>query len=136
MILGVIAIAMSVGIWTILVFADATLGDLYRSGQQGVGEAFKVMSGGHWNGRFIPFFVVAALAILIASVSFAVAIWRSARLPKWLAVTFGVAFLLWVLSAPVILYIPAWYGGLVGAVLLVVTGFVIARNMGQPDAGG
>jgi hypothetical protein len=41
-----------------------------------------------------------------------------------------------VLSAPVILYIPAWYGGLVGAVLLVVTGFVIARNMGQPDAGG
>ncbi len=123
MILGVISMALLVGVWMILAFADPILGDLYQSGQQGAGEAFKVMSGGHWSGRMVPVFIVGGLAGLIAAISLGVAIWRSGRLPKWVGVAFGVAFLLSALSAPFVT--------LVGALLLVVTGVVIAREMGQ-----
>jgi hypothetical protein len=123
MVLGVSALALVVGIWTILTYADAVVGDVYLSGHQDIGETFKSMSGGHWSARFIPFFVVVGLTGLISSISLGVAIWRSGRFAKWVAIVFGVAFLLSVVSAP-------WT--LIGAILLIITGIMIAREESRP----
>jgi len=81
------------------------------------------MSGGHWNSRAIPAFGAAAVTGLIGTVGLAVGIWRSGRYPKWLAIAFGVAFLLEVVSAP-----PT----IIGALLLAITDFLIAQRGESP----
>jgi hypothetical protein len=125
MILGVIVIALLVGLWMILAFVDPVLSDVYRSGHKdGAKEAFDLMSGGHWSGRMTPVFVFGGLSALVASICLGYAIWRSGRFAKWIGPAFGVAFLLSALSAPFVT--------LVGAALLIVTGIFIARTVEQP----
>ncbi|HVR89238.1 MAG TPA: hypothetical protein VHG53_06800 [Candidatus Limnocylindria bacterium] len=121
MVLGLVALVMVAGVWIILTYVDAVLGDLYLAGNQGAGDAFKSMTGGSWSPRFIPLFIVGGLAGLIAAISLGTALWRSRRVPKWVAILFAVAFLGSVISAPVIT--------LVAAILLIVTGLAMARGM-------
>lgn len=119
---GVIAMTLVIGIWFVLVLADAVLGDVYLSGQHGVGAAFDKMSGGHWTGRAIPFFAVGVVAGLVGAIGLSVALWRSGKAAKWIAVVFAVAFALEVVSGPDTLF---------GAILLIVSGILIAREL-QP----
>lgn len=123
MIGGVTAMALLIGIWTILSLADSILGDLYLAGHQGVGDAFNSMSGGHWSGRIKPFQAAIFLSGAVGTVGLTVALWRSRRVARWVAIVFGVAFALVVWASP-----PT----LIGAVLLIVTGILIARNAAQP----
>ena len=88
-------------------------------------EAYNLMSGGSWSARVIPIFVVGGVAGVVASISLGVALWRSGQFAKWIGPVFGVAFLLSVVSAPIVT--------LVGAILLIVTGIMIAREGGSAN---
>ena len=120
---GAIAMVIVVGVWMLLTIGDAVVGDVVLSGHKDAAEVFKWMSGGHWNSRAVPAFGAAALTGLVGTVGLVVGIWRSGRYPKWLAIAFGVAFLLEVVSAP-----PT----IIGALLLAITGFLIARRGESP----
>ena len=119
MVFGIVAIAMLIGLWTILVFATATVGDVYLSGHPGAGEVFKVLSGGHWSARMVPLFIVWGLAALVAAYCLGSAVRRSGKVSKWVGPAFGFGFALTMASSPVV--------SLVGGVLLVVAGVMIAR---------
>ena len=123
MVFGIVATALVIGLWTILVFATPTVGDVYLSGHPGAGEVFKVLSGGHWSARMVPLFIVGALAALVAAYTLGDAIRRSGRAPKWVGPVFGVGFALTIVSAPVV--------SLVGAVLLILAGITMARTATQ-----
>jgi hypothetical protein len=116
---GAIAMVLVIGVLMLLTIGDAVVGDVVLSGHKDAGEVFKWMSGGHWNSRAIPAFAALAVTGLVGTVGLAVGIWRSGRYPKWLAIVFGVAFLLESITAP-----PS----IVGALLLAITGFVIAQR--------
>jgi hypothetical protein len=124
MVFGIVATTLVIGTWTILVFATPTVGDVYLSGHPGVGEVFKVLSGGHWTVRVVPLFIVAGLADLVAAFTLGDAIRRSGRVPKWVGPVFGVGFALTIASVPNI--------SLVGALLLILAGVVIARGVAPP----
>ena len=127
MILGVIVMALLVGLWMILALVDPILSDVYRSGHKdGAKEAFNLMSGGSWSGRMTPVFIVGGLGAVAASISLGVAIWRSGRFAKWIGPAFGVAFLLSALSSPVVT--------MVGAALLIVMGILMARGVQQQSS--
>jgi hypothetical protein len=125
MVFGIVATALAIGLWTIVVFATPTVGDVYLSGHPGAGEVFKVLSGGHWSARMVPLFIVGALATLVAAFTLGDAIRRSGRVPRWVAPAFGFGFGLTMVSAPVV--------SLVGAVLLILAGVMIARGAAQPE---
>ena len=117
---GVSAMALLIGIWTVLVLADSILGDLYLAGHQGVADAFNSMSGGHWDrNRLLPFMFAIDLSGAVGVIGLTVALWRSRKVARWAAIMFGVAFALAVMASPL---------SLIGAVLLMVSGFLIARN--------
>lgn len=126
MISGVVGVTSVVGVWTILVIGDAVVGDVYLSGHTGAGAAFQYMSGGHWNGRIVPLIVVGGLGGLIGGISLGITIWRSERSARWFGVAFGIGFLLSIVSAPIV--------SQVGALLLIVSGVLIARAEGHPAA--
>jgi hypothetical protein len=123
MVFGVVATTLVIGTWTILVVATPTVGDVYLSGHPGAGEVFKVLSGGHWGARVVPLFIVTGLADLAAAYSLGDAIRRSGRVPKWAGPVFGVGFALTIVSAPLV--------SLIGAVLLIVAGIMMARGATQ-----
>jgi len=116
---GVTAMALLIGIWTVLALADSILGDLYLAGHQGVGDAFNSMSGGHWSSRLIPFLAAIELSGAVAAISLTVALWRSRKVAWWAAIGFGVAFALVATGSPL---------SIIGGVLLTVSGFVLARG--------
>ena len=116
---GAIAMVIVIGIWMVLTIADAVVGDVVLSGHKDAGEAFKYMSGGHWNSRAVPAFVALVGTGLIGTVGLAVGIWRSGLYPKWLAIGFGIDFFLEAGSSP-----PT----IIGALLMVITGFLIAQR--------
>jgi hypothetical protein len=118
-----IAMVIVIGVWMLLTIGDAVIGDVVLSGHKDAGEAFKWLSGGHWNSRMVPVFAALAATGLTGTVGLAVGIWRSGRYPKWLAIAFGVAFLLEAASAP-----PT----IIGALLLAITGFLIAQRGESP----
>jgi hypothetical protein len=120
---GATAMVIVIGVWMLLTIGDAVIGDVVLSGNKDAGEVFKWLSGGHWNSRMVPLFAALAVTGLTGTVGLAVGIWRSGRYPKWLAIAFGVAFLLEAASAPTTI---------VGALLLAITGFVIAQRGESP----
>jgi hypothetical protein len=120
MLLGVTATTLLIGVWTILVFATPIVGDVYLSGHPGAGEVFKVLSGAHWSGRMLPLFIVIGLCTVIAAFSLGDAIRRSRRFPRWVGLTFGLAFGLSIASQPLV--------SLAGALLLIVAGIALARE--------
>jgi hypothetical protein len=115
---GATAMVIVIGVWMLLTIGDAVVGDVVLSGHKDAGEVFKWLSGGHWNSRMVPAFAALVVTGLTGTVGLAVGIWRSGRYPKWLAIAFGVAFLLEAGSSP-----PT----IVGALLLAITGFLIAQ---------
>ena len=120
---GVVAMVIVVGIWMVISIGDAIVGDVVISGHKDAGEVFKWMSGGHWNGRIVPVLVTLAASGLVGAVGLGVGLWRSGRYPKWLAVGFAVGFLLESAASPITM---------IGALLLVVTGYLIARGERAP----
>jgi len=120
---GAIAMVIVVGVWMLLTVGDAIVGDVVLAGHKDAGEVFRWMSGGHWNGRIVPALVVGGVMGLIGTVGLAVGIWRSGRYPKWLAILFGLAFLLEVASSP-----PT----ILGALLIAIAGFMIAQRGESP----
>jgi hypothetical protein len=120
---GAIAMVFVVGVWMLLTIGDAVVGDVVLGGHKDAGQVFQWMSGGHWNGRIIPALVATGATGLVGTVGLAVGIWRSGRYPKWLAILFGLAFLLEVASSP-----PT----ILGALLLAIAGFLIAQRGESP----
>jgi hypothetical protein len=116
---GSVAMIVVVAIWMVLSLAGSIVGDVVLSGHADAAQTFQWMSGGHWNGRIVPYLVVLIAAGLIGAVAMGVAMWRSGRYAKWLAVAFAVAFALEATSSP-----PT----VLGALLLVITGVLIARQ--------
>jgi hypothetical protein len=125
MVFGTIATTIVIGTWTMLVIATPTVGDVYLSGHPGAGEVFKFLSGGHWGPRVAPIFIVAGVSALVAAFTLGDAIRRSGRVPRWVGPAFGFGFALSMVSAPVV--------SLVGAVLLILAGVMIARGAAQPE---
>jgi hypothetical protein len=124
MVFGIIATVVVIGTWTILVIATPTVADVYLSGHPGASEVFKFLSGGHWGSRVLPLFIVAGVSALVAAYTLGDAIRRSGRVPKWVGPVFGIGLVLTIISAPLV--------SLVGSVLVILSGVVIARGSAQP----
>src|SRR5919204_2719503 len=69
---GTVSMALVIGFAMIITLADAVVGDVVLSGHPDAGQTYQWMTGGHWNGRVIPFLVVGGVAGLIAAVGLAV----------------------------------------------------------------
>ena len=91
-----------------------------KAGNHGAGELFTSMSGGRWSLWFVPLFVVGGLSGLVAAVALGTGLWRSGSFGKGMAIAFGLAFALSIVSAPIF--------SIVGALMLIVVGIVIARS--------
>ena len=119
MIAGVTVTALLIGVWSILAIAAPMVADIYLAGQTGAGVVLGSMSGGSLGSRVTPFYVAILATGIVASVGFGVALWRSGWVAKWVVIVFGLAFALSAVASP-----PS----LIGGVLLVISGFVIARK--------
>ena len=119
---GVIAMVVVFGVSLLIWVGGAIVADTALAGHQGAAATFRWMSGGNWNGRVLPLLAVLIVTGIGGVSGLGVGLWRSDRHPRWLAVGFALAILLEVVSAPIVT--------LVGAVLLVLTGLLIAREGG------
>jgi hypothetical protein len=108
-------------LYGVIALADPVLGDVYLSGHTDVSAAMVALAGGNFSSRIIAYFVVVFLICLVGAVTTAVAIWRSAVLPRPAGILMGVAYLLTVASVPVL--------SPVGALLLAVIGTWIALRI-------
>ena len=120
LVLAIVAITLVIGVWIVLTYVDAVIGDAYQGGNHGVGPLFSSMSGGRWSLWFVPLFVVGGLSGLVAAVALGTGLWRSGSFGKGMAIAFGLAFALSIVSAPIF--------SIVGALMLIVVGIVIARS--------
>src|SRR5574341_1356919 len=83
------------------------LGKLYLAGQSGIAPAIDMI----YRGRALGVFLVGLLLLAIGAITFAVAIWHSAVLPRWAGVLFAMGLALWFPPFP--------------RVIRVIDGFVI-----------
>jgi len=67
------------------------LGTLYLAGQSGIAPAIGMIYGG----PALFAFLVGLLLLAIGAITFAVAIWRSAVLPRWAGVLFALGLVFW-----------------------------------------
>lgn len=119
MIAGVTMLALLIGVWSILTIAAPMVADIYLAGQTGAGVVLGSMSGGSLGSRVTPFYFAILTTGIVASVGLGVALWRSGLVAKWVVIVFGLAFALSAVASP-----PS----LIGGVLLMVSGFLIARK--------
>lgn len=122
---GVLGASMILSAIGTFVFAASDVSNLYDDGDQGVGPAITVLSGGNFGPAMNLLFSVAILVSLIGALAFGGALWRSGRLPRWSAVIFGAGFVLFLSSTPVLAQ--------VGGVLLAIAGVMIARSLGRRE---
>jgi hypothetical protein len=67
------------------------LGTLYLAGQSGIAPAIDML----YRGPALGVFLVGLLLLAVGAITFAVAIWQSAVLPRWAGVLFAVGLALW-----------------------------------------
>jgi hypothetical protein len=124
MVLSVTSVGLLLSAFGVLVLAGPVVGDLYQSGNKGVGPAMVALAGGSLAGRILGYFLVVILAAGLGAIATGTSLWRSRALPRWAIVALELGFVLTVVSTPIVTH--------VGAILLIVTGVWIARHLAQP----
>ena len=109
-----------------LVVAAPVLADAYLGGDHGVSSGLVLMSGGE-SWRIMKSIEIAADLSLIGSVAFAVAVWKSGTLPK----VAGILLVPGIFASMSLSPFVGW----AGAVLLIVSGFWLARRVSHGGAG-
>ena len=124
MILTVVGVGLFLPFAGIFAFAAPIAGRAYLNGDA---SAIKIIaeSVAVSNSSAFLFAGLAGLFLVIGSILFGIAIWKSQRLPKWFGVPFFLAILLSFLSAPFFSFILGFLGG----VLLLTSGVWIAANV-------
>lgn len=110
-----------------LVVGAPVLADALVGGDKGVSSGLVLMSGE--SARIIKSIEISADLSLIGSIAFAVAVWRSGRLPKVAGILLVPAIFASMSLSPIV--------GWAGALLLVISGFWLARRInqaGEPEA--
>jgi hypothetical protein len=119
MVLSVAGAGLVLPLFGIFGFAYPALGEAYLEGQTGVVD----VAAGFFGGPLILLYAtVSGLLYSTGFIAFGVAIWRSRILPKWSAVPFA-------LSAPLLAFPLTFTLEVLGAVLLAVSGTVIALGV-------
>jgi hypothetical protein len=116
MILNVLGLAMTLVGYGIIVLDLPLLGRLYVQGKLSAEPGFAAAT----NPVFAGELVLSGLIYLVGSFLFSTAMWRDKALPKWVAVCFTLSALF--LCFGPLLPVPALWAGLLGSVLLAVSG--------------
>lgn len=99
------------------------LADAFLGGDRGVSSGLVLLSGE--GARIMKSIEIAADLSLVGSIAFAVAVWRSGRLPKVAGILLVPAIFASMSLSPIV--------GWAGALLLVVSGFWLARRINHVD---
>lgn len=107
----------------VIAFDLPKLGQLYLQGKTSAELGFSIYT----NNIFLIVIIIGQLLYLIGSVFFSVVFWQSKNYPKWISIS-------WVLSAfflcfGPILPLPALWAGILGAILLLISGGWIALKV-------
>lgn len=121
MISSVAGAALLLPLYGAVGLVNPVLGDVYLAGHTDVAAAMVPLSGGNFAARIIVYFAIVLLISLVGAVTTAMAIWRSTMLPRSVGILVAVAYLLTIVSFPVL--------SLIGAVLLTVIGIWVARRV-------
>lgn len=124
---GIIFLIFSLGMiltgYGVIAFDLPKLGQLYLQGKTSAELGFSIYT----NNIFLIVIIIGQLLYLIGSVFFSVVFWQSKNYPKWISIS-------WVLSAfflcfGPILPLPALWAGILGAILLLISGGWIALKV-------
>lgn len=122
---SVVGVGMILSALGAFIFAGSDIGDLYVDGEQGVGPALTILSGGNFGPAINLVFNVGIAASLIGALALGAALWRSKLVSRWAAVAFAAGFVLFLSSTPVLAQ--------VGGVLLAIAGVMIARSLARME---
>jgi hypothetical protein len=128
MIASVSGVALALPVLGVLVLANAVLADVYLAGHKDVSAAMVLLAGGTFSDRINSYFGVFLAVSLVGAIAYAVAVWRSGSLPKWVGIVVPAGFVLSMTLSPGV----AW----VGALGLVVGGGWLARRVSQTPSAG
>ena len=91
MVLSLAGIALILPMLGVETYMLPVLGRLYLAGQSGVATAIGMI----YLGSALFVFLLGLLLLAIGAITFGVAIWRSASLPRWAGVLFALGLVLW-----------------------------------------
>jgi hypothetical protein len=120
MILNILGLEITLAGYGVILFDLPFLGQLVIQGKAPVQAGFAVAT----NPIFVGILVLAGFIYLLGSIFFSIAIWKSVKFPKWVAVGFTLSAFF--LCFGPLLPVPALWAGLLGALLLTGTGGRIA----------
>ena len=125
-VLNVAGIALFLPLATFFAVNGPVIAELYQQGNQ---EVIAVVEANFESGLGMALLVVSSVVGIIGVILFAIAIWRHGRLPKWTGVLFA-------LSLPLLAFPVTFTTELLGAVLLLISGGVIALKVWQESGAG
>jgi hypothetical protein len=105
------------------IFGQAVVAGLYEEGNTGVAPALVKLNGGTFGTAILVAFLVAVVLAVLGAIATGIAIWRSGALPRWSAVVFGLGFVLFAGSAPLITHL--------GGILLAIASIWMVRSLAQ-----
>ncbi len=105
------------------IFGQAVVAGLYEEGNTGVAPALVKLNGGTFGTAILVAFLVAVVLAVLGAIATGIAIWRSRALPRWSAVVFGLGFVLFAGSAPLITHL--------GGILLAIASIWVVRSLAQ-----
>ncbi len=106
----------------------AIVAALYEGGQTGVAPALVKFNGGTFGAPILAAFLVGAALALLGAISTGIAVWRSGTLPRWSAIVFGLGFVLFAASVPLITSL--------GGILLAIASVGMARALAREAPAG
>lgn len=123
LVLSVASVAVLLTAFGAAALGGAVVADSYLRGNTGTVDAMEHLSGGSFGPAILQAFMAAWILAAAGAIANGVAIWRSATLPRWSAIGFGIGFVLVAASFP--------FATTLGGILLVVSGVAIARSPGR-----
>jgi hypothetical protein len=121
---GIVSIGLLESMFGAMSLGSAVVADAYDDGNTTVLPVLKQFEGGHLAHILQTIWTFGVLLGLLAAIAYGVALWRSGDAPKWVAIVFGLGFVLFVTSIP--------FTTLPGCILLAVASFRIARGTHAP----
>jgi hypothetical protein len=91
MVLSLAGVALILPMLGVETYMLPVLGQLWLAGQSGIAPAIGMI----YQGLALFVFLVGLLLLAIGAITFAVAIWQSAVLPRWAGVLFAIGLVLW-----------------------------------------
>lgn len=122
--LSVASIGLLLAAFGAFILAGAIVAAVYLNrGASDILDALRELSGGSFGPPILVTYVAAIALAVAGGVCNGIALWRASTLPRWLPLIFGIGFILFALSAPVVTQ--------VGGTLLAIAGAWMARSAGQ-----